>query len=573
MDYTAKNKFSEETLRNVDLLKREISNIANYVNMRQSKAFLYYIAYVCCIVSRKYGRDSVTAEKLFEFMKASTFGAAVMFKNSFDNETIKLLERLAKTFSQDTFEAYIMLDIPYCGYSIVDADGFFGSGPTPIFVAKLARRVLDIRDGDVVADICSGRGTLISECSVIGELTLHEYEININMVIILMIKNEIFGRNSKVISGDIALTLNEGGEQYMKIFADYPFMQRLNTLKHVQFDDILDEFLRLTTKRVHANWIYNLLVCKHLSDDGRAVVVMPAGAMFNMLDKKAREYFVERGLIEAIISLPKNTYAPYTGIDTVLVIFSKGNSSIKFIDGSNLKIEDDSVEKIIRMDHYGECLIVSHNDIQKGDYSLDIHTYDFEMPLFENGEKLSEIVDVFRSNVSNKTDESSGVLDDEFIVRLTDLSDGIIADELSPLPKKALEKHIEYLRPGDILISRSGNPLKVAIVEEEEYRKLVPSENIYVLRNRGTYLNPYYLLAFFMSEKGKVVLERTATGSNIIRTISIKGLGNMVVPIPDNKKQGMIALRMKEAITELRMHKYKINDIRKGIENHFGEGF
>ncbi|MBR3226029.1 MAG: hypothetical protein IKF78_11980 [Atopobiaceae bacterium] len=88
----------------------------------------------------------------------------------------------------------------------------------------------------------------------------------------------------------------------------------------------------------------------------------------------------------------------------------------------------------------------------------------------------------------------------------TGIEDGLVRDDLpflSELTPK-LQKHA--LRSGDLLISRIGQPYRIAVADVPEGTTIVPSSNIFVVRVDPEDIDSYYLAAFLQSSRGRLRL-------------------------------------------------------------------
>jgi hypothetical protein len=84
-----------------------------------------------------------------------------------------------------------------------------------------------------------------------------------------------------------------------------------------------------TTKRMEIAFLFKIISL--LKDGGKACVVLPDGVLENPSLSKVREEFIEKCDINAIISLPKFAFAPYTKEKTYSVFFTKKNERNKVI--------------------------------------------------------------------------------------------------------------------------------------------------------------------------------------------------------------------------------------------------
>ena len=87
-------------------------------------------------------------------------------------------------------------------------------------------------------------------------------------------------------------------------------------------------------EKTSLEWLFNLLTINHLTDDGRALSVVKINTLSNPKNKNIRKYFIENGYIESIILLPENILIG-SSVSLALIVFSKGNKKIRFVDASN----------------------------------------------------------------------------------------------------------------------------------------------------------------------------------------------------------------------------------------------
>jgi type I restriction enzyme M protein len=64
----------------------------------------------------------------------------------------------------------------------------------------------------------------------------------------------------------------------------------------------------------------------HLTDHGRAGVIVPSGVLFGSgkADRKVRELLMTTYDLQAVIALPSGVFKPYSGVGTAVFIFQKG---------------------------------------------------------------------------------------------------------------------------------------------------------------------------------------------------------------------------------------------------------
>lgn len=80
--------------------------------------------------------------------------------------------------------------------------------------------------------------------------------------------------------------------------------------------------------RETADMFVTLIVKKLLKDGGRGAIVLPDGALFGEgVKSKVKKLLLDECNVHTILRLPNGVFAPYTGIKTNLLFFTKGKST------------------------------------------------------------------------------------------------------------------------------------------------------------------------------------------------------------------------------------------------------
>lgn len=150
--------------------------------------------------------------------------------------------------------------------------------------------------------------------------------------------------------------------------------------------------------------------------ESRCAFIMQEGILFRSSDLRLRKYILEKYRIEAIISLPKGVFLPYTPVKTEILIISNKKPSDKVwcyciendgfeltgmrkkIDGSNIP---NLIEKWEHKDIGGNAWFIDLKDIAKNNYVLIPEDYN---PKFIKKEKKSS--DFVNSSLSELIDLS-----------------------------------------------------------------------------------------------------------------------------------------------------------------------
>lgn len=355
-------------------------------------------------------------------------------------------------------------------------------------------------------------------------------------------------------------------------------------------------------EKTSLEWLFNLLTINHLKDDGRALSVVKINTLSNPKNKNIRKYFIENGYIESIILLPENILIG-SSVSLALIVFSKGNKKIKFVDASSFYTKErrkkgdrlNPTKKILEENNIRDIFKFLNSDdnseisISKGieefsenDYNLDVIENIEVIPEFENSKKIKELIDkkiikdiIRGSQIS--LDELKDLRSHEetpyIYLTLSNINDGFIEYEnIEDYLKKIPEKQEKFCIKNNVfLISKIGNPpYKFVVAQIPENRKIIASGNFAIIEVNEKKLNPWYLAAFFMTDIGVKVLKKAYIGVNF-SSLSIKKLEEIAIPVPSIEEQNRIAQRYIDAITEIKNMKKDLKDKIQAVKEVFFE--
>ena len=355
-------------------------------------------------------------------------------------------------------------------------------------------------------------------------------------------------------------------------------------------------------EKTSLEWLFNLLTINHLKDDGRALSVVKINTLSNPKNKNIRKYFIENGYIESIILLPENLLKD-SSVSLALIVFSKGNKKIRFVDASNFYTKErrkkgdrlNPTKKILEENNIRDIFKFLNSDdnseisISKGieefsenDYNLDVIENIEVIPEFENSKKIKELIDkkiikdiIRGSQIS--LDELKDLRSHEetpyIYLTLSNINDGFIEYEnIEDYLKKIPEKQEKFCIKNNVfLISKIGNPpYKFVVAQIPENRKIIASGNFAIIEVNEKKLNPWYLAAFFTTDIGVKVLKKAYIGVNF-SSLSIKKLEEIAIPVPSIEEQNRIAQRYIDAITEIKNMKKDLKDKIQAVKEVFFE--
>ena len=439
-------------------------------------------------------------------------------------------------------------------------------------IIDLITKLIDISRFETILDLCSGKGIFLNKCSEINpSAILTGYEINQIANVIAKMRLFINGVNLELHRENILeISLNK---QYDLVFSDYPWSLRTSR-------DVVDDknmIVSYERNRMKADWNFIFKTINSIKCNGKAIVIVPQGALFNTIDKSSRKQVVDNKLLEQVIKLPAGTY-PGTGVQYSIVIFSYGNKTVKLVDATDCivgknsghkKIDVNKVVNLIQSKDDSKILEVTTSQIIKADYNFEVGRYLSSImnlniinpkPIKEIGIVLSGYQ--YTSKSLKEMEPGIGNVD---IVKITNIIEGEIdyaSLASTDIDVRRIEKYL--LKENDILISSKGTAIKLALVSNLGDRKVIPHNNLMVIRVINEEVLPAYLCCFLNSESGRLILNSLQTGSIIIN-ITKSNLLELNIPVIDMDTQETIVNRYNILKNEIVKLKSRLNVLEEKI--------
>ncbi len=433
-------------------------------------------------------------------------------------------------------------------------------------VLTIANKILSIDDGQKVFSSGQDLGSFIyNPQNKDKEIKYTFVEINVDSAAIAKIKLEILKKqngykkvNSTVVNENLlSVDINN---QFDKAFLHMPFNIRVSGYVYDEYKETTP-ILNAFKKPISLDWPFMLKLSQSLKKGGKAVSLAFMGTTYNLNDREFRKYFVEKGLIEAVIALPGKLLNE-TSVQTALYVFSHNNSSIKFVDATEICevgrrqniLNEENIETILsayQEEVEGISKDVSIDEIADNEFALIPSRY-LSSIKYANGVAFKEIISIRRGATlrADALDELSTIDHTDFqYLMLSDITDGIISDDLSFITHidDSLSKFI--IKEDNLVLSKIGAPFKVAIMNKRE-TEIIANGNLYILEVDETKVDPYYLQAFLQSDEGQKLLASVATGATFA-SISIKDLSDLEIPLPPLPEQKLKGKVYKEALNDI----------------------
>lgn len=466
---------------------------------------------------------------------------------------------------------------------LIDEYLSFDDSPTPDSIINLAKKLLDTNNGEKVADICCGTGSyLFAESFDKQNVELLGYEISEKNRAFAEMKADILNKNIVFECSNVFDLPNFSHNRFDKIFSNYPFgLHPKNLASGVKyFENLTKEYPGLS-KATSSDWIFSSLICDLLKDNGKAVGIMTNGSTWNSIDKPMREHFVEKGMIECVISLPTKMFN-FTNIATTLVVFSHGNKKIRMVDASDIcqqgrrqnEFNDDDINKILfLLSHDDKCSReFSFDELRNNDYALSLSRYHKVEIDFENATVFEDVIKTITRGAQCTANQLDEIATDEKTnmqyLMLANIKNGVIDEELPHLsaidPK--LEKYC--LKEGDLILSKNGYPYKVAVASVKENQKILANGNLYIIELDESKANPYYIKAFLESDSGTAVLKSITVGATI-PNIGVDKLKKINIPLPSIEEQNKIAQKYLDIFAEIESLKAQLDEATARLQSVF----
>lgn len=453
-------------------------------------------------------------------------------------------------------------------------DRFCYMSETTESCANLAISLLNINKKDIVADFGSGVGDFINPATKNGKaIILKGYEIDKDYLEMLKIRANFNDGKADFELMNIFDIPKE--KKFDKIFSEVT----LNNING-ESDYLASEYESFINKvpsvrsSMSPNWLFNNLIIEHLSEIGKAVVLMNLGSIEAHRDKEIREYFVKNGFIEAVIALPERLHT-FTNTSYAMVVLSRGNKQVRMIDATNIyesgrrqnTLSKENINEIISsLEECGDNSIsVVFDELEGNNYNLNPLNYLKKKIEFDNGVEFNKIIKNITRGAHIRADELDSTFSDEptdiQYLTISDIEDGIISDDMQYL-KEIEDRYERYcVKDRNIIISKNGTPIKHSIAEVVENKKILVSGNFYIIEIDENEANPYYIEAFLSSKIGSEVLQLTSTNGRI-NTISVDELKKMIIPLPSIAEQDQIAEAYKAKLKQLKELKKSLNQTK-----------
>lgn len=487
------------------------------------------------------------------------------------------LSKLLPRFAPDIFGAITLLPLDYT-HSIHNTS-------TPSSITKLAHALLQCQPNDKVADISCNNGSFLLEAAKLSPKTsFFSYSSNVDSTTIAKIRSDIADIDATIELQDPFNIIGSEKGAFDKAFANYPFGLRLRNLGNglSYIDSFINNNFKIS-KATSSDWIFNLLLVDIIKEDGKAIGIMGTGCSYIGADTPMRQYFVDHGLIEMVIALPPNIFE-HTGISTLLTVFSHNNQSVRLVDATNIyhkarknnAFTEEDLQVILQACSTDTDISknVSIEELRNNDYALTLNHYINNEIHFDNGVPFESIIKSITRGAPCTAKELDAIVSKKptnmQYLLISNINDGKIDEEL-PYLSEIDTKYEKYcLKNNNIILSKIGYPVKMAVASVQEGQKILASGNLFIIEVDESKVNPVYLQSFFDSETGSAAL-RTIIQGSAIANLSIDRLKKLQIPLPSLDTQNRIASKYQATVDEIAVLKLKLQKATDRLHHIFDE--
>lgn len=283
-----------------------------------------------------------------------------------------------------------------------------------------------------------------------------------------------------------------------------------------------------------------------LKKGGRICCVLPASFTFNgsrVMD--LRRYFVERGYLRAVISLPR-VFAPFTQIDTVVLVVEKSErEGFLVVDGSSFSarnrinnsciLESAALYEAMENEKERICTGLTKNDLDEN-LLLSPARYLLKLPELSEGEKAYMLQDLVENVGLRRGHYRDGISQEPTLV-ISTLSDNYIncdVRNLSANDERQSSRRNLFLYEVDapcVVVQPLYGRIKVGELSGKGKLMVGTRQEVFFLRKKNDIVLDKYLLRTLTSDFVRCQVVAKSYGTMMTR-MREEDLMQTVIPVP-----------------------------------------
>lgn len=463
---------------------------------------------------------------------------------------------------------------------------------TPTWIITLIKLIADEKPYSSVFNPAGGSGNILFQLDKEDKKGQNlNYEDNQENAVLIAKLNAIVHQKTKAkihLKNSLENPI-DNNELVDLVVCNPPFGLKINREERYRYSRT--SVIPITNSR-QFEWLFLDKALGALNRNGRAILILPEGALFNQTSKSVRRFLVSEGWLTHVISLPVGAFFPFSGIKTSILVFdaTRKGEQVKYYDleqvgESIIETISNTLEKqnLSRLTLDGLLLELNSNrkhwfreistsEIEEKEFSLSASLYvdDFEEELQkqkEQGENLivlNEILNLGKFPDSNYNSEIP-------LISSRNLSrpDGLpeLADFETYRKNPARGKY-QIISEPVILVNKMAGNLKPNIFRPNG-REIQIHPYLWAFEWDTKKVDPEYLVMELNSEFFKKQLARISFGSAIQKVLQ-KSFLNLFVRLPKLEEQRRRAQDRRELI----LQKEKLeNELRLMQEKGFRQEY
>lgn len=310
---------------------------------------------------------------------------------------------------------------------------------------------------------------------------------------------------------------------------------------------------RLTNSAPEISTTVNINHCaeaaKKIQHDSKfAYVLMNSCTFDNRTEyRKIRQELIEHGIIKAVILTPSRMFEGTEIPVSVIVLGENSSDSVMLVNASKIFHEESKVKAILTDDDIDKIVNacctetdfskkVSISEISENDYSLSPPRY--ILPDLKNPVKFGSLVKSHRCSLQLSPEQREKVTSDEptnwQYAQPRNIINGEIDTEL-PYLNEFRESYLNHqIKNGNLVISKLGSPLKVAVAEFKESQTVIGVGRLYIFDIDTEKADPHKIKKFLSSSLGQNLLNSCDT-SMLMKNLTIDNILKISIPYDEVK--------------------------------------
>ncbi|OXB04970.1 N-6 DNA methylase [Flavobacterium pectinovorum] len=445
----------------------------------------------------------------------------------------------------------------------------------PRWLADLMSKILNPHKSDKIIDMFARNGSVSSSAyfnqseNVITYYTNREYFYWIKIQQLLFLKREA---NIVLDSAQIDEEFNYSGTSPKAFLIAAPFNVKILT-RNYDYTGIKDSTSLFIENALNA-----------VEQNGKVVVIVPDNFLSSNQFLKFRKHIIKSNNIESIISLPQDSFKPYSSVKTTLITIIKGQNNLNtffaaledspkeyLIDCSKFENINNILEnyikfktsKVIDPSKFG--FVVDEINFENLHFSKYLFTQNLDGKSFNKNYifiPLKELVNnIFRGD-QLVSDNHAG--DIPYIAPASIRRMRIVKDSFSYTSKKLIPQKNIKTEFGQILINAIGPNRGKAALVSSEYTNMLINRHIIGLKVNENLVLPGYLAIAINS---KIVQEQflDKSSGSVIPSLNFKSLEEIIIPLPSIEIQEKTILEFNALSEEYGTALVKISNLESEL--------